>query len=95
MATAMEGVLTAPFAVKDAGSSVAERTFSAIQAGFWMSFCVSTSFAAVYLRALGYSNGALGLILALGNLMGVVVSLGLSSWIDASPPSRLRGSCPR
>lgn len=85
VATAMEGVLTAPFAVEDAGSRVAERTFSAIQAGFWMSFCVSTSFAVVYLQALGYSNGALGLILALGNLMGVAVSLGLSSWIDREP----------
>jgi len=47
-----------------------------------MSFCVSIRFAAVYLQALGYSNGALGLILVLGNLLGVLVSLALSDWID-------------
>jgi PPP family 3-phenylpropionic acid transporter len=64
------------------GSRIPEWSFSAVQAGFWMSFCVSVSFAAVYLQALGYTNGTLGLILALGNLLGVLVSLGLSTWID-------------
>lgn len=64
------------------GSRIPEWSFSAVQAGFWMSFCVSVSFAAVYLQALGYTNGTLGLILTLGNLLGVLVSLGLSTWID-------------
>ncbi len=31
--------------------------FSFVQAGFWMSFCVSVSFASVYLQSVGYSNG--------------------------------------
>ena len=48
-----------------------------------MSFCVSVSFAAVYLQALGYSNGMLGLIMALGSVMGITVSITLSSWIDS------------
>ena len=56
--------------------------FSFVQAGFWMSFCVSVSFAAVYLQTLGYSNGMLGLIMALGSVMGIAVSITLSSWID-------------
>ncbi len=60
-----------------------ERAFSFVQAGFWMSFCISISFAAVYLQALNYSNGALGLIVALGNVMGIIVSVTLSSWIDS------------
>lgn len=60
-----------------------ERVFSFVQAGFWMSFCISVSFAAVFLQALGYSNGELGLIVALGNIMGIVVSITLSSWIDS------------
>ncbi|MBQ6451936.1 MAG: MFS transporter [Solobacterium sp.] len=58
--------------------------FSFVQAGFWMSFCVSVSFAAVYLQALAYSNSALGLILALGSTVGVTVSLALSAWIDSN-----------
>lgn len=49
--------------------------FSLVQAGFWMSFCISVSFASVYLQAIGCSNSLLGLILALGNLSGVVLAL--------------------
>ncbi len=62
-------------------SSAPQRSFSLMQAGFWMSFCISVSFAAVYLQELGYSNGALGCILALGSTMGIAVSLSLSAWI--------------
>lgn len=61
-----------------------ERSFSFVQTGFWMSFCVSVSLAVVYLQALGYSNGRLGVILALGSLAGIVVSMSLSAWIDGS-----------
>ena len=63
-------------------NSASERCFSLIQAGFWMSFCVSVSFAAVYLQALGYSNGLLGVIVALGSIMGIAVSTWLSALID-------------
>ena len=59
-----------------------ERRFSLVQAGFWMSFCVSVSFAAVYLQALGYSNGRLGVIMALGSIMGIAASTTLSARID-------------
>ena len=59
-----------------------EWLFSFVQAGFWMSFCVSVSFAAVYLQELGYSNGLLGLILALGSAAGIAAAITLSSWID-------------
>ena len=47
-----------------------------------MSFCISTSFAAVYLQAIGYSNGQLGIILALGSIMGIVTSITLADCID-------------
>lgn len=41
-------------------SNASGWSFSFVQVGFWMSFCISVSFAAVYLQALGYSNaGAL------------------------------------
>ncbi len=57
-------------------------SFSFVQVGFWMSFCISVSFAAVYLQALGYSNAMLGLILALGSVMGIVTAISLADWID-------------
>jgi hypothetical protein len=43
-----------------------------------MSFCISVSFASVCLQAIGCSNSLLGLILALGNLSGAVLALGLA-----------------
>ncbi len=63
-------------------SNSATGAYAASQAAFWMSFCVFIGFAAVYLQALGYSNSALGAILAAGNLLGALLGPGLSSWID-------------
>ncbi len=57
-----------------------------------MSFCLSVSFAAVYLQGLGYSNGALGAILALGSVMGILVSISLSAWIDRENSMRVKTS---
>ena len=59
-----------------------QRIFSLVQAGIWMSFCVSVSFAAVWLQALGYTNASLGVILALGSLMGIACATALSDMID-------------
>ena len=53
-----------------------------ITGGFWMAFCVITAYAAVYLQYLGYSNTEIGLILALGNVGGAVLSPVLGAWID-------------
>ena len=53
-----------------------------ITGGFWMSFCVISSYAAVFLQGIGYNNQELGLILALGNVGGTVLSTVLASWID-------------
>ena len=57
-------------------------SYAAVQAAFWMDLCVALSFASVYLLGLGYSNSALGLILAAGNLLAVLLGPGLSSVID-------------
>ena len=57
-------------------------SFSFIQAGIWMSFCISVSFAAVYLQGIGYSNSRLGLILALGSVTGIIMAISLADWID-------------
>ena len=53
-----------------------------ITGGFWMAFCVVTAYAAVYLQGVGCSNAELGLILALGNVGGAVLSPVLGARID-------------
>ena len=59
--------------------------FALVQAPFWATYCISVSFAAVYLQALGYSNRQLGLILAAGCLASALLGPLLSSRIDRSP----------
>ena len=58
--------------------------YSAVQGAFWMGFCVTISFAAVYLQGLGYSNAALGGILDVGNLFGALLGPEVSARIDRS-----------
>ena len=58
--------------------------YSAVQGAFWMGFCVTISFAAVYLQGLGYSNASLGGILAVGNLLGALLGPEVSARIDRS-----------
>ena len=59
--------------------------YALVQAPFWATYCVSVSFAAVYLQFLGYSNRQLGLIMAVGCLMSALLGPLLSSRIDRSP----------
>lgn len=49
-----------------------------------MSICVSSNYAAFYLQSRGYSNSGLGLIMALGNIAGFVLSPNLAAVIDRS-----------
>ncbi len=56
--------------------------YTLITGGFWMAFCVVTAYAAVYLQGIGCSNQELGLILALGNVGGAVLSPVLGALID-------------
>ncbi len=53
-----------------------------ITGGFWMAYCVSVAYAAVFLQSAGYTNLKLGIILAAGNLGGAVLSPLLGAWID-------------
>ena len=59
-----------------------------ITGGFWMAVCVVTAYAAVYLHGVGCTNRELGLILALGNVGGAVLSPALGSLIDRNPKVR-------
>ena len=56
--------------------------YTLITGGFWMAFCVVTAYAAVYLQGIGCSNQELGVILALGNVGGAVLSPALGALID-------------
>lgn len=58
--------------------------YSLVQAPFWASYCLSVSFAAVYLQYLGYSNQRLGVVLAAGCLLSALLGPLLSAWIDRS-----------
>lgn len=53
-----------------------------ITGGFWMAFCVVTAYAAVFLHGAGYDDQEVGMILALGNVGGAVLSPVLGAWID-------------
>ena len=53
-----------------------------ITGGFWMAFCVVTTYAAVYLQGVGCTNAELGLILALGSVGGALLSPVLGAQID-------------
>ena len=55
-----------------------------IQGFYWMSICVSNNYAAFYLQSRGYSNSQLGVILALGNIAGFILSPILASVVDRS-----------
>lgn len=57
-------------------------SYATVQASFWMDLCIALSFCSVYLKGLGYTNSQLGLVIAVGNLLGAVLGPGLSSIID-------------
>ena len=59
-----------------------------ITAGFWMSFCLVSTNAAVFLQGIGYSNVQLGIILALGNIGGAALSTLLGDFLDRHPQVR-------
>ena len=67
-------------------------SYSCVQASFWMSLCVFSGFAAVYLQSLGYTNAKLGIILACGTLLGSLLGPELSSAIDRSAEDRITAS---
>ena len=61
------------------------------QASFWMSVCITLSFAAVHLKALGFSNTELGLVMAAGNILGALLGPLLTSLAETRPGLRTAG----
>ena len=58
--------------------------YFALQGGYWMSVCIANSYAAVFLQHRGYSNSALGMVLAIGNIAGFLLSPNLAAVVDRS-----------
>lgn len=56
--------------------------YALVQGFFWMGFCVCVSYATVFLQGRGFSNFSLGLVLALGNVLGFLLSPALASAVD-------------
>lgn len=56
--------------------------YCAVQALYWAGFCACSSFAAVFLKARGFSNAELGLVMAAGNILGFFLSPLLASYVD-------------
>lgn len=58
--------------------------YSVIQSAYWMIMCVANTFAIVFLQSRGYNNSNAGLIIALGNIFGFILSSYMAELIDKS-----------
>lgn len=55
-----------------------------LQGAYWASFCIIYSFATVFLLDRGFSNSQIGVIIAAGNILGVVLQPVFASIVDWS-----------
>lgn len=58
--------------------------YTMLQTLYWCSAAVIFCFAASFLQGCGFTNAETGLIVALGNLFGLLASVLLGSWLDRS-----------
>ena len=59
--------------------------FSLVQATYWMTACAVLSYSAIYLQALSFSNFSIGIITALGRVLGAVAGPVIASYLDSHP----------
>ena len=55
-----------------------------LQGAYWASFCIIYSFATVFLLDRGFSNSQIGVVIAAGNILGVVLQPVFASIVDWS-----------
>ena len=65
--------------------------YAAIHSGYWMSFGIVNCFASVFLLERGYSNGDIGMILAMANVVAVVLQPVMADLSDRSQRFSLFG----
>ena len=58
--------------------------YSVLNAAYWMSYCITLSFASVFLVARGYSNSEIGMILASGLILGMLSQPLIATCTDRS-----------
>ena len=66
--------------------------YAALQGVYWLTFCACVAFAAVYMQHRGYTNSVIGVTLALGNIIGVILSAVLASLADRRGRAGLFGA---
>lgn len=65
--------------------------YGAIHASYWMLYGVTSSFASAFLLAAGYTNGEIGIILAVGNVAAVFLQPLIADLADRSSKISLLG----
>lgn len=60
-------------------------SFSLVQATYWMTACVVLSYSAIYLQSLFFSNFAIGIITALGKVLGALLGPIFAAFLDNHP----------
>ncbi len=58
-------------------------------ATYWMAYCVIASFSSVFLLANGYSNTEIGILIAVGNLVSVVIQPIAANFADRSKKANI------
>jgi PPP family 3-phenylpropionic acid transporter len=58
--------------------------YSALQGMYWITYCIVYGFATVFLLDRGFSSSQIGIIIALGNILGVVMQPVTASIADSS-----------
>lgn len=56
--------------------------YASIQGAFWMCFCTIIGFCSTYLQAKGYSSTEIGIIMAVGNIMAMILQPVLADFAD-------------
>lgn len=53
-----------------------------MQSSYWMVYDITASFASVFLLGIGYSNSAIGIIIAVGSIVSVFLQIGVANLSD-------------
>lgn len=67
-----------------------DMKYAASQMFYWGAYCAMTGFASVYLLDRRFSNSAIGMVLALCNVLAVILQPVLAAYIDKNPNIELR-----
>ena len=58
--------------------------YCVLQGSYWASFCVLYAFATVFLLSRGFESSMIGVIIAVGNILGVILQPVVASIADRS-----------